>query len=142
MTWDKLGGMTPEQIKQQNAFPMGFRPLPHVKHPVGRHGVPASSRSTRSKSRKPATCKRFDVDFDLPDHLTPEFPPPMFLTSRPDLGDVTNGEVLTIKNYYRLLYGKVTPVQMEGMRLLLTPQSAAAVQPDRRPQGARRRAWA
>ena len=45
----------------------------------------------------------------------------MFLTSRPDLGDVSNGEVLTIKNYYRLLYGKVTPVQMEGMRLLLTP---------------------
>jgi cytochrome c peroxidase len=65
--------------------------------------------------------QRFDVDFDLPDHLTPEFPPPMFLTSRPDLGDVSNGEVLTIKNYYRLLHGKVTPVQMEGMRLLLTP---------------------
>jgi cytochrome c peroxidase len=65
--------------------------------------------------------QRFDVDFDLPDHMTPEFPPPMFLTSRPDLGDVTKGEVLTIKNYYRLLHGKVTPVQMEGMRLLLTP---------------------
>jgi cytochrome c peroxidase len=45
----------------------------------------------------------------------------MFLTTRPDLGDVTQGEVLTIKNYYRLLVGKVTPVQMEGMRLLLTP---------------------
>jgi cytochrome c peroxidase len=37
------------------------------------------------------------------------------------LGDVTQGEVMTIKNYYRLLHGKVTPVQMEGMRLLLTP---------------------
>ena len=34
---------------------------------------------------------------------------------------MTQGEVLTIKNYYRLLFGKVTPVQMEGMRLLLTP---------------------
>jgi cytochrome c peroxidase len=34
---------------------------------------------------------------------------------------VSQGEVITIKNYYRLLYGKVTPVQMEGMRLLLTP---------------------
>ena len=45
----------------------------------------------------------------------------MFLTSRPDLGDVSQGQVLTIKNYYQLLYGKMTPVQMEGMRLLLTP---------------------
>jgi cytochrome c peroxidase len=65
--------------------------------------------------------KRFDVEFDLLDHFTPEFPPPIFLTTRPDLGDVSNGEVLTIKNYYRLLYGKLTPVQLEGMRLLLTP---------------------
>jgi cytochrome c peroxidase len=56
-----------------------------------------------------------------PGQFTPEFPPPMFLTSRPDLGDVSQGQVLTIKNYYALLYGKVTPVQMEGMRLLLTP---------------------
>src|ERR1700750_1220302 len=34
-TWEKLGDMTPEQIKEQNLFPMGFRPLPHVKHMVG-----------------------------------------------------------------------------------------------------------
>src|SRR5690348_2012021 len=34
-TWDKLGDMTPEQIKSQNLFPLGFRPLPHVKHMVG-----------------------------------------------------------------------------------------------------------
>ena len=67
------------------------------------------------------SLERFDLAFDLPDHLTPEFPPPLFLTTRPDLGDVSQGEVLTIKNYYRLLHGKVTPVQMEGMRLLLTP---------------------
>jgi cytochrome c peroxidase len=65
--------------------------------------------------------ERFDVEFDLPDHMTPEFPPPIFLTTRPDLGDISQGQVLTIKNYYDLLHGKVTPVQMEGMRLLLTP---------------------
>lgn len=65
--------------------------------------------------------KRFDIEFDLPDHLTPEFPPPLFLTSRPELGDVTEGKLLTIKNYYALLNGKLTPVQLEGMRLLLTP---------------------
>jgi cytochrome c peroxidase len=122
MTWDKLGGMTPEQIKQQNAFPMGFRPLPHVKHPVGGMVFPQKQIDAIQKAEG-RDIKRFDVEFDIPDHLTPEFPPPMFLISRPDLGDVTNGEVLTIKNYYRLLYGKVTPVQMEGMRLLLTPNT-------------------
>jgi len=57
----------------------------------------------------------------LPDHLTPESPPPIFLTSRPDLGDVSQGEVLSIKNYYRIMKGILTPVQMEGLRLLLTP---------------------
>ena len=29
--------------------------------------------------------------------------------------------MLSIKNYYRLMKGKLTPVQMEGLRLLLTP---------------------
>jgi cytochrome c peroxidase len=64
---------------------------------------------------------RFDVDFDLPAHLTPEFPPPIFLTTRPDLGDVSKGQTLSIKNYYELMHGILTPVQMEGLRLLLTP---------------------
>lgn len=57
--------------------------------------------------------------FDLPDHLTPEFPPPIFLTTRPDLGDVSQGQVLTIRNYYELMKGKLTPVQIEGLRLVL-----------------------
>jgi cytochrome c peroxidase len=120
VTWASLAGMTSEQIKSQNLFPHGFRPLPHVKHATGGMVFPKQQIDAIQKAEA-RDLQRFDVDFDLPDHLTPEFPPPMFLTSRPDLGDVTNGEVLTIKNYYRLLHGKVTPVQMEGMRLLLTP---------------------
>jgi cytochrome c peroxidase len=118
--WQSLAGMTPEQIKSQNLFPHGFRPLPHVKHPVGGMVFPQQQIDAIKKAEA-RDLQRFDVDFDLPEHLTPEFPPPLFLTSRPDLGDVSQGEVLTIKNYYRLLHGKVTPVQMEGMRLLLTP---------------------
>lgn len=121
VTWDKLGSMTPEEIKQKNAFPMGFRPLPHVKHMVGGM-VFLQKQIDEIAKQETRDLKRFDVDFDIPDQFTPEYPPPMFLTSRPDLGDVSNGEVMTIKNYYRLLSGKVTPVQMEGMRLLLTPQ--------------------
>jgi cytochrome c peroxidase len=119
-TWDKLNGMTPEQIKRQNVFPMGFRPLPHAKHETGGMVFPKKE-IDEIKKQEGRDLQRFDVDFDIPDHFTPEFPPPMFLTSRPDLGDVSQGQVLTIKNYYKLLYGKVTPVQMEGMRLLLMP---------------------
>jgi cytochrome c peroxidase len=119
-TWDRLNSMTPEQIKRQNLFPMGFRPLPHVKHMTGGMVFPKQE-IDEIKKQEARDLQRFDVDFDIPDHFTPEFPPPMFLTSRPDLGDVSQGQVITIKNYYKLLYGKVTPVQMEGMRLLLTP---------------------
>jgi cytochrome c peroxidase len=118
--WASLSGLSPEQIKKENLFPYGFRPLPHVKHPTGGMVFP-KQQIDEIKKQEGRDLQRFDVDFDLPDHLMPEFPPPMFLTSRPDLGDVTQGEVLTIKNYYRILHGKVTPVQMEGMRLLLTP---------------------
>ena len=119
-TWDRLNGMTPEQVKRQNLFPMGFRPLPHVKHMVGGMVFP-KKQIDEIKKQEARDLQRFDVDFDIPDHFTPEFPPPMFLTSRPDLGDVSQGQVITMKNYYKLLYGKITPVQMEGMRLLLTP---------------------
>jgi cytochrome c peroxidase len=119
-TFVSLANMTPEQIKDQNLFPYGFRPLPHVKHGTGGMVFP-KQQIDEIKKQEGRDLQRFDVEFDLPDHITPEFPPPLFLTSRPDLGDVSNGEVLTFKNYYRLLYGKVTPVQMEGMRLLLTP---------------------
>jgi cytochrome c peroxidase len=118
--WEDLANMPSDEIKRQNLFPHGFRPLPHVKHAVGGMVFPQEQidRIARDEARD---LKRFDVDFDLPNHLTPEFPPPIFLTSRPDLGDVSQGELLTIKNYYRLMHGILTPVQMEGLRLLLTP---------------------
>ena len=119
-TWQQLAKLTPEEIKRQNLFPEGFRPLPHVKHATGGMVFPKLQIDAIQKAEG-RDLKRFDVEFDLPDHLTPEFPPPMFLTSRPDLGDVSQGQVMTIRNYYALLLGKVTPVQMEGMRLLVTP---------------------
>jgi hypothetical protein len=43
-----------------------------------------------------------------------EFPPPLFLTTQPHLGDVSRGRLLTIKNFYELMNGIITPVQMEG----------------------------
>jgi cytochrome c peroxidase len=64
--------------------------------------------------------KRMDVDFDLPEAYLPEFPPPMFLTTRPDLGDVSRGQEVTLANFRELFAGIITPEQMEGLRLLVT----------------------
>lgn len=120
VTWEQLAEMTPAEIKQQGLLPAGFRPLPHSHHATGGQVFPTNQIEAirRDEARD---LERFDTTFDLPDHLTPEFPPPLFLQNRPDLGDVSGGEVITIKNYFRLLEGKLTPVQLEGLRLLLTP---------------------
>ncbi len=45
---------------------------------------------------------RFDLDYDLPQHVLPEFPAPIYLTTRPDLGDVSKGQLVTVANYYDL----------------------------------------
>jgi cytochrome c peroxidase len=119
-TWEQLAAMSPDDMRARDLFPRGFLPLPHVKHETGGFIFPEFL--IREIDRQEArSLRRFDADFDLPDHLLPEFPPPMFLSSRPELGDVSKGQLLTIKNFFALLDGIVTPVQMEGMRLLLTP---------------------
>src|SRR5688572_21724675 len=119
-TWEQLGNMTPEEIKSKGLFPAGFLPLPHVKHATGGQVFPENQIKVIGDAED-RNLKRFDVDFDLPDHLTPEFPAPIFLINRPDLGDVSGGQVLTIRNYYAMMVGILTPVQIEGLRLLLTP---------------------
>ena len=120
MTWDKLALMSPADIRKQNALPLGFRPLPHVKHETGGMVFPKVQIEEIDRQEH-RSLQRFDVDFDLPDHLVPEFPPPIFLQMRPELGDVSQGKVVTTKNFFKLFNGIVTPVQMEGLRLLLTP---------------------
>jgi cytochrome c peroxidase len=120
VTWDGLAAMPADESRDKNLFPQGFLPLPHVKHATGGMVFPGFeiTEITKQESR---SLERFDAEFDLPDHLVPEFPPPVFLTTRPELGDVSKGQLLTIRNYFALLDGILTPVQMEGMRLLLTP---------------------
>lgn len=120
VTWEKLSEMTPAEIKEKDLFPMGFRPLPHSKHGTGGQVFPQNQIDEMQKLEN-RDLERFDTEFDIPAHLTPEFPPPIYLTTRPDLGDVSQGKVLSIKNYYEMFKGILTPVQMEGMRLLLTP---------------------
>jgi cytochrome c peroxidase len=119
-TWQTLAAMSPEEIKAKDLFPAGFYPLPHPNHPEGGMVFP-KFHIDEIRKQEGRDLTRFDLDFDLPDHLIPEFPAPIFLTTRLDLGDVSKGKLLTIDNYYELFYGILNPKQIEGLRLLLTP---------------------
>jgi cytochrome c peroxidase len=118
--WDMLASMSPDEIRQRGLLPAGFTPLPHIKQATGGQVLP-NNQIDEIRTQEGRNLRRFDVDFDLPDIFTPEFPPPFFLSSHPELGDVSRGRLLTIKNYYELMVGIIKPVQMEGLRLLLTP---------------------
>lgn len=120
MTWEKLARMSPEEIRDKNLFPAGFFPLPHPNHPEGGMLFP-KFHIDEIKKQEARDLTRFDLDFDLPDHFLPEFPAPIYLTTRPDLGDVSKGKLVTINNYYELFNGILNPKQLEGLRLLVTP---------------------
>jgi cytochrome c peroxidase len=120
VTWDALAGMTPDQIRKQGAWPDGFLPLPHPNHPEGGMLFPQAQIDEVLKQNQ-RDISRFDLGFDLPAHLTPDFPPAMYLTTRPDLGDVSKGKLVTLDNYYALFSGILNPKQLEGLRLLVSP---------------------
>jgi cytochrome c peroxidase len=113
MTWDQIAALAPSEIRQRNIFP--YRTLPHPLQANGGMVFPKMQVDMFPR------LERFDVEFDIPDAFLPEFPPAIFLSSRPELGDVSRGEVVSINNYYRLFKDILTPVQLDGLRLLLTP---------------------
>jgi cytochrome c peroxidase len=112
--------MSPTEIKQKGAYPKGFLPLPHPFHSEGGMVFP-KFHIDEIKKQEERDLTRFDVDFDIPDHFLPEFPPPIYLTTRTDLGDVSKGKLVTIDNYFELFNGILNPKQIEGFRLLVTP---------------------
>jgi cytochrome c peroxidase len=120
VTWAMLAGLTPDEIRTRDIFPTGFRPLPHPNHSEGGMLFPhfVIDEVLRQEQRD---LTRFDLDFDLPDHFLPEFPAAIFLTTRTDLGDVSQGSVVTLDNYFALFNGLLNPKQIEGLRLLVTP---------------------
>lgn len=120
ISWDKLSSMTPEEIKEKNVFPAGFFPLPHPNHPEGGMLFPHFVIDEINKLEN-RDLTRFDLDYDLQDHLLPEFPAPIYLTTRPDLGDVSKGKLVNIDNFFELFNGVLNPKQLEGLRLLVTP---------------------
>src|SRR6185295_14140613 len=130
VTWEQLGGMSPDEIKQKDLFP--YLPLPHPNHPVGGMIFP------QTELKMLPRLERFDLDFDLPEHFLPEFPPAIFLTTRPDLGDVSKGQLVTVNNFYDLFNGILNPKQLEGLRLLVSqfPQQQFNATADRKTERA------
>ncbi len=130
VTWEQLGRMSPDEIREKDLFP--YLPLPHVNHPVG--GMIFPQVHVKAQPR----LERFDMDFDIPDHFLPEFPPAIFLTTRSDLGDVSKGQLVTINNFYELFNGILNPKQLDGLRLLVTqfPQQQFNATADRKTERA------
>lgn len=126
LTWEKLAAMTAEDIRKKGVFP--YLPLPHPIHEVG--GMVFPDMVLKQLPR----LKRFDMDFDIPEWFLPEFPAPLYLTTHKDKGDVSQGQLVTIDNYYRLFNGLLNPKQLEGLRLLVTqfPQQQFNATEDRK----------
>ncbi|MCJ7615699.1 MAG: cytochrome B6 [Desulfobacterales bacterium] len=126
ISWKQFDKMTPEQIKEKGYFP--YKPLPFADHAEG--GMLFPEMITKLLPR----LVRFDLDFDLPEHILPDPAPAIYLTTRPDLGDVAKGRLITIDNYYEIFNGILNPKQLEGLRLLVTqfPQQQFNATEDRR----------
>jgi len=120
VTWDQLANLKPEEIKEKGLWPDGFYPLPFPNMPEGGMLFPKFA-IEEIKKQEARDLTRFDLDHDMPDHFLPEYPAPIYLTTRPDLGDVTKGQLVTINNYYEIFNGILNPKQLDGVRLLVTP---------------------
>ncbi len=113
VTWEELAALSPAEIKKRGVFP--YPSLPHPLHANGGQVFPEMQIEMFPR------LERFDVEFDLPEEFLPEFPPAIFLQNRPELGDVSRGQIVTLNNFHALFKEIMTPVQLEGMRLLLIP---------------------
>jgi cytochrome c peroxidase len=113
-SWEELGELSAKELRDRDLFPEGFRPLSHPLHSTGHQLFPQVWTAQHPEH------ERFDVEFDIPAAYLPEFPPPLFLITRPDLGDVSCGREITQANFRELFDGILTPEQMEGLRLLVT----------------------
>ena len=101
VTWKQLADMTPDEVREKGVYPKGFLPLPHPHHQEGGMVFP-KFHIDEIKKQEGRDLTRFDLDFDIPDLFLPEFPPPIYLTTRPDLGDVSKGQLVTIENFFEM----------------------------------------
>ena len=120
VTWQQLSTMSPDDIKSKGLWPAGFFPLPHENQAEGGMLFP-QFHIDKMREQDNRDLARFDLAYQLPVHFLPEYPPAIYLTTRPDLGDVSKGQVVTLQNYYELFTGILNPKQLDGLRLLVTP---------------------
>ena len=112
-SFEELSNLSAEEIKKRDLFP--YKPLAHPLQTTGHMVFPDNWNAVHPEHI------RMDLDHDFPDEYLPEFPPPMFLTTHKELGDVTKGREVTLSNYYEIFNGLITPEQMEGLKELLRP---------------------
>jgi hypothetical protein len=58
--------------------------------------------------------ERVDVGFDLPEAFIPEIPP-LFVTTRPALGDVSRGQLIRLQNFEALFEDVLTPFRLDSL---------------------------
>ena len=112
-SFEAYARLSPAEIRARGDFP--WTPLDHPLQSTAHMLFPAQWTAVHPEH------ERFDVGFDIPDCYLPEFPPALYLTTHPELGDVSRGVEITYANYFDLLNGLITPEQLEGLRLLVTP---------------------
>jgi cytochrome c peroxidase len=108
-----LAELSPDEIRDRDLFP--YKPLAHPLQSTAHMLFPQAWIKAHPEH------ERIDCDFDIPDAYLPEFPPPLFLTTHKELGDVTGGREVTLANYYEIFNGLLTGEQMEGLKELLRP---------------------
>jgi cytochrome c peroxidase len=114
-SFEALAKMAVEEIRQKDCFP--YKPLAHPLQSTAHMLFPDMWVKAHPEH------ERMDIDFDFPDAYLPDFPPPMFLTTHKELGDVSRGQEITLGNYYELFNGLLTGEQMEGLKELLRPSA-------------------
>ena len=131
-SWQDLAAMTPEEIRDKGLWPKGFLPLPHPNHAEGGMLFP-KYHIDKIKQQEDRDLTRFDLDFDLPDHFLPEFPPPIYLTTRPDLGDVSQGQLVDAEQLLQAVQRHPEPEAIGRAAAAGDALPAAAVQRHRGP---------
>jgi cytochrome c peroxidase len=111
--WEELAQLSAKEIRRRDIFP--YKPLAHPLQSTAHMLFPPNWIKAHPEH------ERIDVDFDIPEEYLPEFPPPMFLTTHKELGDVSRGQEVTLGNYYELFNGLLTAEQLEGLKELLRP---------------------
>ena len=74
---------------------------------------------------------RLHLEFDLPDHVLPEFPAAHLPDNSSRSRRLPKGKLVTIDNFHELFNAILNPKQIERFRLLLTPLAQQQCNPNR-----------